>query len=151
MSEPAEPPTEPALPPLPEVSLSKSEATFDVPNLLLQAVAQGGLITHSVREGGAQQVELVTEVSWSDTPVDEHALVFRVQAQNQIRFAGARITVLNDETDLGDLHLAPSAPTTSEYLAQVGKRVMIRFDCSRHRREGGREAFKIARNWITLP
>lgn len=139
---------------LSEPDMTVSEMTFDVPSILLEAKIENGQVFHSVREGRAQQVQLTTTIEWTEAPADERESLFVIRAQNLINFAQQRISVINDDTTLGDKHFPPSSPTASEYLAKIGKPVLIHFDCARDATESkrlGRPVYKIVRNTIILP
>lgn len=139
---------------LPEPRETVSEMTYDTPHILLDAKAQGGLVTHSIREAASVQVPLTTRIEYAESPVDEHANVFAIKARNLIRFAGQKVSVINDATEFGDVNLPATSPSASEYLALIGQPVMIYFDCTRDLMQTqrlGRPVYKIVRNSIVLP
>lgn len=139
---------------LPEPEEIKTEMTYDAPHILLGGSAKDGLVTHSIREAASVQVSLLTRIEYAEKPVDEHEKVFNIKARNLIKFAGQRVSVINDATEFGDVKLQASAPSASEYLKLVGKPVLIYFDCARDPMQSqrlGRPVFKIVRNSIVLP
>lgn len=146
--------SDPHAPQLSESSALESEVTFDVPSILLEAKLADGHIVKTIREGGARQLEMITETKWSKTALDERDQVFAVRAQNVINFAGQRLSVINDETNLGDKRYPASSPSASEYLERVGQKVMLHFNCTKDTMESRRlgvDVFKIVRNTIKLP
>jgi hypothetical protein len=116
----------------------KRQVTFTVPHVLLSNSP-----TLNLRQGGPVQVEATVTVDYYDAPVDEKPFV--IKAKNQINFGALKIEVLNDAIT-GDKPIAPSSPTASEYMANVGKPVLTYFSCT----PVGKK-FKVVRNTIMLP
>lgn len=155
MSEPTTTPEpEPTPEPLRDPQTIPSEITFDAPHILTRLTLQDGFPALSVREGRAQQVAMESEISWSETPVDESAQVFAIRARNVVNVAGQKLSVINDAGSAGEIKLAASNPTASEYLSKRGQRVMIHFTCTADRMESqrlGRKVYKVGRSFINLP
>jgi len=130
-----------------------AKVTFTVPNVLINYDNGVSFPTLKLRQGGSMQVDATISTDFYDEPLDERKNVFAFKARNQINFGSYRIDVLNDEIK-GDKPIAPSCPTASQYMANVGKTVMISFSCVRseaHSRGEGKNVYKVARSTITLP
>lgn len=127
----------------------KKILTFNVPHVLLD-YKPGDFPVATVRQGGSKQIEHDVTAEYVDAAVDETDKLFIIKAKNQINFGPNRIEVLNDEIP----NIAPSAPTASEYMANVGKEVLVGFNCSRseqHSREEKKDIFRVIRTKIVLP
>lgn len=152
------PEAEPIKPePLPLLSpvATTLKATYTTPNILVSVKDDEGAVTKSIREGGPRQIDYTTEVSWSEASVNEKSKVFAIHTPNRINFAGGIINVINDETDYGDTHLAPTSPTASEYMAaREREKVLVHFDCQQDLNESrrlNRIVYKVSRTTVKLP
>ncbi len=145
----------PELPPLPDKSSTTRKLTFTVPHILKSLTIDDAWFKHpDLRQGGPRQIDFETEIEYSDKAADERDKVFSIRATNQINFADHVINVINDAIDLPNFRLVPTSPTASEYLAKVGERVMVSFNCKAHRplsEQQGKTIYQIARIFITLP
>jgi hypothetical protein len=143
----------PALPPLPEKTSVIERYTFTVPHILKSITKDKNGFTHrDVREGGLKQLDFECVTEFSDKPVEETP--FSVRVTNQLNFAGSVINVINDEIVLDDFRLVPTVPTAKQYLASVGKRVLVMFSCSPDAaltNQQGKQIYRIYRAFITLP
>tara|TARA_R110000868_G_scaffold239862_1_gene494353 strand:- start:191 stop:631 length:441 start_codon:yes stop_codon:yes gene_type:complete len=114
-------------PPFPEIASIHSKLTFAAPNLLLSLSIDGDFKRADVREGRNVQLDFVTETSFGYEPVDEKQ--FSIKLQNKINFAKQTILVLNDAIEIDGFRLVASVPTTSEYLAMQGQKVITGIMC----------------------
>jgi hypothetical protein len=123
MSTPTNPPE------FPERTSEPLVQTYPMSNVVKDAGSQSGRDVLTIINGGNQQISMLSEHWLSDTPVDAPPL-FVIQARNQIQFGGQTISVINDALTYAGKSLAPSNPTATEYFAQVGKQVFIKFSCA---------------------
>lgn len=153
---PAAPTAEkPAPPPLPKKSSTTRELSYTVPHILKSLTIDDAGFKHpDLRQGMIRQLDFETEIEYVDTPADERDQVFAIRATNQINFADHVINVINDKIALRGFRLVPTSPTASEYLAKVGTRVMVSFDCRAHRpfsEQQGKPIYQISRIFVVLP
>lgn len=123
--------------------------TYNVPHILLD-YKPGDYPVATLRQGGSKQIEQTVAVEYVDAAVDESDKVFAIKAKNQINFGSNRIDVLNDAIP----NVAPSSPTSAEYMQKVGSEVLISFDCTRselHSKEQKKDVFRVIRTTIILP
>jgi hypothetical protein len=119
----------PPLPPsIPAHVVDTVTMTWPVPNILQTASGNSGLDVLTVRSGGNVQTPVSVETWFSETPVAPPA-IFKILAQNQVKFAGVSIPVVNDAVTYNGKTLTPSNPTAAQYLAQVGQKVFTAFSC----------------------
>lgn len=138
---------------LPKISETKRDLTFAVPNVLLKYEIENGVPTMQVRLGGPKQVEHIISIEFVEAAIDESDQLFIIKARNQVNVAGVTVTVLNDEIK-GDKPLAPSSPTATEYMHNVGKSVLLYFSCRSDPVTSNtleRDVFKVVRSRIILP
>lgn len=128
---------------LADTSVVTREITFPVPNVLIKHEVRNGFPILTMRQGGLTQVQAMITTDWHDAPVDENNKVFRVKAKNWINFGPHKIDALNDAFP----NVAPSCPTASEYMRNVGKPVMTNFSCEL----SGENIYKVVRVTIVLP
>lgn len=154
-TEPTTAPAEEQKPPLPEKSSTTRLLTFTVPHILKAfSIDDAGFRHQDVRQGGAKQIDFTTEIEFSETAVDETNQVFAIRATNQFNFGNQVIQVINDAIEEKGFRLVPTSPTATEYLAKVGERVMVSFNCRVHRslsEQQGKTIYQIVRIFITLP
>ncbi len=123
------------------------KVTFNAPHVLINYRNGNGFPVLTLRQGGSRQVDATVTTDWYDAPVNESGNVFNVKAKNQINVGPHRIEVLNDEIT-GDKPIAPSCPTASEYMDNVGKTVMTSFKCDFITSQN---KYRVIRSTITLP
>lgn len=128
----------------------KHPITFTTPNVLLAASFEDGVMTQTVREGGPKSFEATTIREEVNEPVEEIPLSIR--ATNRINFGDAVINVINDAAVVGDRRLVATKPTASEYMALIGKKVMVGFHCRRLLSKSTPEkaVYAVGRTFITL-
>lgn len=148
---PEEQPSAPfALPPKQE-RIVKASYTF--PAILLGFEIRDGFKVAQVREGKTVQVEIRSEDTFWDAPLDQEP-IFIVKALNHINFGGTnrenRIDVINDMIAVEGVTYGQTTPSTSEYLAMIGKEVKIAFSCRPDRTQGGRMLYRINRQYLVL-
>lgn len=138
---------------LPKAEAVKSTFTFQVPHILKSITKdEAGFFHKEIREGGSRQVEFETVTEFTEEKKEETP--FEVKVTNQLNFYGSVINVINDEVVLEDFRLVPTVPTTSEYLAQVGKRTLVKFSCtldSQWTKQMEKNIYRVTRSFITLP
>jgi len=134
----------------------KSEITFDRPNILTNALEENGVLSKTIRDGAAVQLELRSTVEWSDDPVEE--VPFVIRGFNRINFGGGVLSVINDEVRIADKIWPETSPSATGYMSLVGKEVMTYFSCKPDQLEMARlgrgkenPVYKIVRHCITLP
>lgn len=135
---------------LPKPCETKRISTFNVPHVLLKREEQNGFPVLEVRLGGSRQIEFTINITYSEQELDETSRLFVIKAMNKINFGDGAIRVLNDAVP----GLAASAPTATEYMKNVGKRVMTAFSCHPDKQQSrilGRTVFRVARSTIILP
>ena len=136
---------------IPESVEAKQKLTFNVPHILLCHEEQDGFLVLKVRLGKPVQTEFTTNVSYSETHVEEKPFV--IKATNKINFGDGTIFVLNDSVK-GEYPLGATSPTATEYMNKVGKRVMTGFSCSPDKATSeqlGKTVFRVVRSTIILP
>lgn len=132
---------------LSETKVVTREVTFPVPNVLISYEGKNDFPILTLRQGGSRQVKVTVSTDIYDSPVKEKS--FSIKARNQINFGSLRIDVLNDAIT-GDKPIAPSCPTASDYMRNVGKTVMTSFRCDPVKIDG-KNLFRVIRSHIVLP
>ena len=130
------------------MSETKRNLTFTAPHILLKREEQNGFPLLHVRLGGTTQIEFITNVSYSEEPLEETPFV--IKATNQINFGDGSIRVINDAMS----GLAATSPTATEYLNRIGKPVLVGFVCKEDQQESTkleRTVFRVIRVTIILP
>lgn len=136
-----------------DTTTRKQNITYTVPSVLTNYNANERFPTFTLRQGGFTQVEATITTEFYDEPVENKEPLFLIKATNQINVGRFIVNVLNDKIE-GDKPIAPSSPTASQYMENIGSTVLISFSCTRsesHSREEEKDVFKVVRSTITLP
>lgn len=111
----------PALPPLPVGETIILTRTQSVPHII--HAGKNGFV--AAREGKLVPAKMKVELWFTEDKQEEP--VFQIKAQNGFNICGHNVSVLNDEGEYSGIHLFASVPSASEYMALVGKPVVINF------------------------
>lgn len=137
---------------LPKLTETKRDLTYPVPNVLLK-YEDADVPIVQIRMGGPRQVEHVISIEYVEVKVDERDQLFVIKAKNRINVTGAMLDVLNDKVE-GSKPLAPSSPSATDYMANVGKSVLLYFSCAFDSVTSDtleRDVYKVVRSRIILP
>lgn len=134
---------------LPEKKTLVTNFTYEVPHVLVSMDGRN----RNLRQGGPEQIEQQVEVVYTFEKPEKEA-PFLIKAPNRLNFGSGPMNVLNDEVEINGVKIPPSSPSASEYMAKVGKRVLINTLIGVNRemsKDAGKTVYREAKIYITLP
>lgn len=134
---------------LPTIEPRTLNLSYTFPHVVVSVSETNGQRQYTVLEGGQRPVTLEVEEYYRLT--EEFAQPFKVIAYNQFSIAGVTFAALNDAAP--EMHILPSNPTASEYMAQRGTRVLRSFSCTLDKpmtEKNGAPVYRVYKAWMRL-
>lgn len=115
-------------PAFPEKTAEPNTVSVDLPNVLKGVDSHSGRDVLTIINGGRQQVSMLSEHWLSDDPVPPPP-IFAILGRNMVSCGGQPVAVINDGCTINGKLFSATSPTATQYFAQVGKQVFVRFSC----------------------